>query len=237
MSRGGGHAILRSVEEALDADTVILAMPVLEIVRFVDEFGGRFKPGSLVLDTGSAKQAVVQAMRRRIPGSVHAVGGHPMVGTERAGAAGADPAALRGAAFVLTPVRRDRVALARARALVRAMGARPVEMDPLVHDRVMAGTSHLAHVAAFALAAASAEATGEDEAAGDPISPGFRAATRLAASDPVMVSSFLRANAGEVGSAIDRLAVFLDEVRAALVADPGRLEALLARARLAGGPR
>jgi prephenate dehydrogenase len=221
------------VEKALDADTVILAMPVLEIVKFIDEFGGRFKPGSLVLDTGSAKQAVVQAMRRRIPESVHAIGGHPMAGTERAGAAGADPAALRGATFVLTPVRRDRVALARARTLVRATGARPVEMDPLVHDRVMARTSHLAHVAAFGLVAAFAGPTGEDEGADDPISPGFRAATRLAASDPVMVSSFLRANADEVGSAIDRLRDFLHEVRAALGADPGRLEALLAQAGLA----
>ncbi|HEX2032505.1 MAG TPA: prephenate dehydrogenase/arogenate dehydrogenase family protein [Actinomycetota bacterium] len=226
LARG---AALRGVGlgEAMRAETVILAIPVPEILAFLDRGAGDLAPGSLLLDTGSAKGSVVRAMARRVPRGVAAVGGHPMAGTERPGAAGADPSRLRGAPFALVPVRDDAVAVDRAAALVRATGSHPLVMDAEAHDRAVARLSHLPHLTAAALALA---ARGADRRLA---STGFAGATRLAASDPAMVAGFLSANDGEVRRAADDLRRALDELVAAVERGPDAVRPLLATARAA----
>lgn len=206
LDRGAGHRVTASMDDVLSADTVILAVPVDEIVGWLFYYGDSVEPGTLVIDTGSAKRKVVVAMRHEVPSDAHAMGGHPIAGTERPGPAGADPERLRGATFALCPVREDPVAVSRSRALAEATGAKPFELEALDHDRVIARTSHLPHLAAFALAAVAGRLAEEsDDAPRLLASTGFAGATRLAAGDPAMISSFLRANAKEVRGALDDL--------------------------------
>jgi len=229
LDRGAGDRVEARVENALGADTVVVALPVGEIVKILDRFGSSVRSGTLVMDTGSAKTVVVDAMRRSLPESVAAVGAHPMVGTEIPGPAGARPERLRGAPFVLTPARDDPAALARARDLVFLVEARPVVLTAEEHDRLVARSSHLPHVAAFAVAIAAARADGRT-AFGQLVSTGFEGATRLARSDPAMVASFLSANRHEVRAAVADMAEALTELASALD-DPELLGAELARAR------
>ena len=44
------------------ADIVVLAVPVREIIRLVPDVAGIMRPGSVLLDTGSTKRSVVEAM-------------------------------------------------------------------------------------------------------------------------------------------------------------------------------
>jgi prephenate dehydrogenase len=229
LRRKAGDRTIPSLDRVAEADVVVLAVPVPEIVKLLDQLAGVLRDGTFVVDTGSAKAAVVEAMGR-LPAAVHAIGGHPMAGTERAGAEGAEPLALRGATFVLTPVREDPVALRLASILAEAVGSRPVVMDAKVHDRLVARTSHLPHLLAFALAAVTARAGAPDEVAAL-ASTGLEGATRLARSDPAMVAGFLRANADEVRAAAADLSEAVDEVLAALGGDG--LEDLLAKGRSA----
>lgn len=229
LARGAGHAET-SVEDSADADTVILAVPVPEIVRLVQELGPKVKAGSLLIDTGSAKRAVVEAMRAHVPEQVHAIGGHPLAGSERGGAEGAVPDRLRGAAFALTPVREDPVALERGRALAEAAGARPVVVDAELHDRVVAATSHAPHLLAAAVALASRELP--HDAVRDLAASGFDGITRLAASDPGMVSGFLSANADAVREALKEVRAALDRAEASLD-DADGLRVLFAEAAAA----
>ena len=238
LSRGAGDRVAPTVEDALAADTIVLAIPVPQIVRSIDGSGSRLRPGSLVIDTGSTKTAVVEAMRRAVPRGVHAIGGHPLAGTERPGPAGADPERLRGSPFVLSAVRDDPEAMVRARALVVAVGAEPVEMDAEEHDRAVGFTSHLPHLAAFALAIGVGRHEPDAPAIRSLISTGFLGASRLAGSEPAMVAGFLSTNARSVRAAAERFRASLDELTASLD-DPVALEALLvegrgARERLAG---
>jgi prephenate dehydrogenase len=222
LSRGAGHRVLSSIDEAMQADTMVIAVPVPEIIRILEEVGPGLRPGTFVIDTGSAKAAVAGAMRR-LPREVRAIGGHPIAGTERAGPDGADPDRLIGAPFALTPVRDDGEALALGLTLVEAVRARPVILDPYGHDRTVARSSHLPHVVAFALKAAAAPALGREELAGS----AFRSATRLADSDPVMVAGFLSANAAEVRAALAELRAVLDRMEAGLDSDPEALARVL----------
>jgi prephenate dehydrogenase len=229
-ARGAGRPV--DLEEALAADAVVLAVPVPEIAGLCRRRGRDLRAGALLVDTGSAKRTVVEAMARWIPEEVHAVGGHPIAGTERPGPEGASPDLLRGVPFVLCPVRDDPAAMERAAAVVEAAGARPVAMGAADHDRVLARTSHLPHAAAAALALVVRRA-GDTLPVRDLVAGGYRSATRVIASDPVMVSGFLTANAGEVRAAIDELLRGLEEVRAALDDGPEATDRLIGRARAA----
>ena len=235
LARGAGDRVVNDPVEALARDVVVLAMPIPEIVRTLDEHGTRLAPGGLVVDTGSAKAVVVDAMRRTVPAGVHAIGGHPLAGTERAGPEGADPVRLVGATFVLTPVREDAVAVDRGMALARACGALPLVVDAETHDRVLARTSHLPHLLAYALACVAADA-GDDALVRALASSGFRDATRLAASDPEMVAGFVGANARELDTAVDELKIALDRLLVYAAEGHDALAQALSRARAARGP-
>jgi prephenate dehydrogenase len=235
LERGAGQRAATDMADVLSADTIVLAIPVGEIVRWLDEFGARVRPETLVLDTGSSKRNVVEAMRRTVPPHAHAVGGHPVAGTERPGPVGADPSRLRGATFVLCPVRDDDAALARGRAVAEAVGAIAAEMDADAHDRVIARTSHLPHLAACALAIVTGDRVPDE---GQTIrllaSTGFAGATRLVAGDPAMIAAFLHANREEVGRALSDLVEELGRLgRAIDDPDPDALVAELARGQAA----
>jgi prephenate dehydrogenase len=228
LQRGSAYRALGRVDEALEADAVVLALPVPAILSFLEELGDRLQPGSFLIDTGSAKVAVAAAMRRTVPSTVHAIGGHPMAGTEVPGPGGATPELCRGAPFALVPVREDPVALARGHDLVGAVGAIPVEVDEETHDRTVARTSHLPHLLAFAVALVVRDAVISGPAVPALASTGLSGATRLAGSDPQMVAGFLWANAPHVRQSVAELTGALSELTAAIDDGPERLAEVLA---------
>jgi prephenate dehydrogenase len=164
-----------------------------------------------------------------LPDHAHTIGGHPMAGTEVPGAAGARPEALTDAPFVLTPVRNDPVALARGRTFAEAVGSRPVVVSAADHDRVVARTSHLPHLMAFALVAAARRA-GDPASIAELSGSGFRGATRLAASDPAMVAAFLSANRTEVKAAVAEFRASLTDLERALDLGTAELASILMEA-------
>jgi prephenate dehydrogenase len=204
---------------AAAAEGVILATPVGAIEELLRTLPWR--PGQVVLDTGSTKRRVVAAMGK-LPDGVGAVGGHPMAGRETSGFEAADPDLFVGRPFLLVPTSRTTPeAAARAEELARLLGARPLWMEAETHDRQVAWISHLPYVTAMALVAAV-------EAAGDPAlweiaASGFRDATRVAASDPRMMGDVIRSNADEVVAALETLLRILEAWRAALKASPPSL--------------
>ncbi|HEX3327141.1 MAG TPA: prephenate dehydrogenase [Actinomycetota bacterium] len=226
LGLGAANGALSSTSEALECDTVIVALPVPEILRTIEELGPHMRPGTFVVDTGSAKAAITGSMRTHVSPGVHAMGGHPMVGTERPGPQGARPELLNGALFVFTEVRRDQVALERARSLAALVGARMCVVDAQIHDEFLARTSHIAHVAAYALASLNNQA--HSARAEGLSSPGYDRAVRLARSDVQMVAGFLTANAQHVKGALDELISNLDEASRLLADAAGdELAALL----------
>lgn len=226
LSLGGGDRALAGEADALALDAVVLALPVAAVVRWVEALGPRLSPGQLVIDTGSAKVAVADAMGKWVPATALAAGGHPICGNEGSGPRAADPGCLRGAAFVVTPVREDSRALERATDLVVAVGATPVIISAAEHDRVLARTSHLPHLVAYALSQVCADAGGVYGLSGG----GLVSATRLAASDPEMVASFLLANRDQLTPAVGSLVA---ELEALVEADQPSLVRRLEAARRA----
>jgi prephenate dehydrogenase len=181
-------------------------------------------PRVLVTDVGSVKSHVmVEVERRAGPAAARFVGGHPMAGSERSGPEHASASILDGAAWILTPSERD-VSDTAARVVaewVRALGARPLLMDPERHDFLVAVVSHLPQVVSSTLMAVAAREHALDPDLLDLSAGGFRDLTRLAAASPPLWADILRANRDAVGPALQRFAEALDEVRTALEADEG----------------
>lgn len=195
-----------TVEPAARMDVVVLAAPPEANLRLLRRLARVARPGLVVTDVGSVKRPIVEEAARL--GLRSFVGGHPMAGNEGAGFPASTPDLFRGRPWVLSPARDARAGRS-VRALVRAAGARPVEVEAAAHDRAVAFLSHLPQVVAWALAAAARG----DAAAGRWLSlagPGFRDMTRLARSSRRLWREILAQNDAEVARA---LAAFLRELR------------------------
>ncbi len=198
------------------ADIVVLATPVLQIIASIPEVAACMRSGALLMDLGSAKAQVVEAMNT-IPVEIAAVGGHPMCGKELGGLESADPSLFEGATFVLTPTKRTTgAAMALAHEMVAATGANPLVLDAEQHDCAAAVISHLPYLLAISLMHAEKEADRHDPLVGMLAASGFRDTTRIAASQVEMMLDTLLTNRQAVEAALALFEKKLAEVRSLL---------------------
>ena len=170
-----------------DADVVFLATPVLALGPVARQLMPHLKPGAIITDGGSVKQAVIDEIEPYLRKDVHFVPGHPIAGTEHSGAEAAFASLYQSRRCILTPTRRtDPVALAKVNAMWQAAGCEVVEMEVEKHDRVLAAISHLPHMVAYALVNAVGSYDRYEENILEYSAGGFRDFTRIASSDPIM---------------------------------------------------
>ncbi len=218
------------IEGIASADVIVLAAPVRTILRQLPEVGRHARSGALVLDLGSTKSAICAALAD-LPAGLQPVGGHPMCGKETAGFSAAEAALFRDKTFLLFPLpRTSESALAQAQALVDAIGARVVVLDPAAHDRAVAAISHLPYAAAVALV--NAVAAADDPLAWQLAASGFRDTSRLAVSDVDMMLDILLTNRPAVLDWLGELQGQLADLKLALMAgDEAALRHQLAAAQ------
>jgi prephenate dehydrogenase len=196
------------------ADVVLLATPVRTILRLLPEVGRYARPGALIMDLGSTKQQICRVMTGLTAG-LEPVGGHPMCGKEVAGFGAAEATLFQQRPFVLCPVSRtSQAALELARSLALAVGARPIVLDPAIHDRAVGAISHLPY--ALAVTLMSIVNAGRTPAAWSLAAGGFRDTSRVAGSDVDMMLDILLTNREAVLEWLDAFAVPLAELRTEL---------------------
>tara|TARA_R100000900_G_scaffold28857_1_gene22697 strand:+ start:42529 stop:43446 length:918 start_codon:yes stop_codon:yes gene_type:complete len=228
------------LDEALaEADILVLATPTLVAEALLREIlpSLRERPRPPVItDVASVKGNLWHAARaawgdRHPPRLVLA---HPIAGSERSGVDAANAQLFVNHRVILTPdADNDPAAVALVRAMWASTGAEVVDMAVEAHDRVLAATSHLPHVLAYALVDALASSDASEDifrfAAG-----GFRDFTRIASSDPVMWRDIAIANAPALLQSIDRFSEHLKAVRGAIErADADALHDTFTRAKSA----
>lgn len=189
------------------ADLVILSAPILEIIRILPVLRAHISPGTLVTDTGSTKAAIVSAA-----GDIRFIGGHPIAGSARGGAAAARADLFRGRSWILTPApHADPDDVVRLRAIVERLGATVHLLDAEEHDRIFAAVSHLPQLAVTALMHAAGSSAGSDGLA--LAGPGLRDSTRLAASPPDIWRDILYTNRANITEVINGLIETLEALR------------------------
>jgi cyclohexadieny/prephenate dehydrogenase len=223
-----------AAEAVQGADLVVLAVPVGAMAAIAAEIAPHLKPGAVVTDVGSVKQAVVDAVAPHLGPGVHFIPGHPLAGTEYSGPQSGFATLFQNRWWLLTPLPdTDPSALARLRSLLEAMGANVDEMDVARHDLVLAVVSHTPHLIAYTMVGVadhmrrvSAQEVIKYSASG------FRDFTRIAASDPTMWRDVFLTNKDAV---LDILGRFAEELfslqRAIRMGDGDQLHAYFTRTR------
>lgn len=201
------------VKGVKDSDLVVLSLPVKSIVPMIKKIGRYLPEGAVVTDVGSVKGSIVFPAQKILSRDVHFVGGHPVAGTEKSGAASSLPDLFEDRFWILTPTgQTHKPSLDKIKKLWRLAGARVVCLDPHVHDRAMASISHLPHLVAFALVnSLAAGSSGKKElrySAG-----GFRDVTRVASSDAAMWREIVEMNKKPLLEYLDAFLELLNRYR------------------------
>jgi prephenate dehydrogenase len=203
-----------TLEGARGADLVILAAPVQVNLALLPSLPDIVGPATLVTDTGSTKRAIVRAAAALAP-RLTFVGGHPLAGTARGGIEASRVDLFERRPWLLTPgPTTPRAQVERLAGFIRALGARPLEVEAGDHDRLLAFTSHLPQLTASALMHVVGDTVG---ARGLELSGGGLAdTTRVAASPARIWTDICATNTDELLPALDRLIETLSKVRADL---------------------
>lgn len=184
---------------AKDADLILIATPLGAIQATLQAIKPSVTDKTIITDVGSAKECVLE-QAKAVFGALppRLVPGHPIAGTEKSGVEASFAELFQERRVILSPqVQTDPAALATVRDMWQACGASVIEMQAHHHDQVLAATSHLPHMLAYALVDTLARMDDSQEifefAAG-----GFRDFTRIASSDPAMWHDIFMANRKEI---------------------------------------
>ena len=179
------------------ADIIILCTPVSSFAAISKDIATALKKGAIVTDTGSVKQDAINNIAPHLPQGVSFVPAHPVAGTEKSGPDAGFASLFVNRWCILTPkaTAKRTKAVRTIASLWRACGALPTYMTPHHHDMTLALTSHLPHLAAYALVnnARVNEKVRQKEVV-QYSAGGFRDFTRIAASDPAMWRDIFLAN-------------------------------------------
>jgi prephenate dehydrogenase len=220
-------------ETVADADMVVVAVPLGAMRSVFAELQNSVSSAAVITDVGSAKASVVEAARARLGDILpRFVPGHPIAGTEKTGVEAGFASLYRDRRVILTPVAETDVgAIERVTDMWRQCGAIVENLEVEHHDKVLAATSHLPHMLAYALVHQLSGLNEHEEifryAAG-----GFRDFTRIASSDPVMWRDVCLSNGETLVALIEQYQQELDRIEAAIRAgDAERLLELFGKAK------
>lgn len=168
-----------------EADLVILATPLSAIKEILGQLRDCLSPACIVTDTASTKAMVMKWVEECLPGA-NFIGGHPMAGKEISGIEAAEANLFDHCTYCLTPGRATSPEAVETLAeLVRQVGAMPLFIDALEHDKLVAGISHLPFLLSVALVSTTSQDSHWSQLSKLAAS-GYRDLTRLASQNPEM---------------------------------------------------
>ncbi|MGH3429133.1 MAG: prephenate dehydrogenase [Mycobacteriales bacterium] len=210
--------ILNTIPAAVvGADLVIIAVATIEVESVLREIGATGYRGVLT-DVTSIKAPVENYIRIKHPGT-RWVGGHPIVGFERAGFEFSSSRLLDGCPWVLCidTAARNSTALSdwlSTAKLLTTLGYRVMPMNALDHDVCLARISHIPHLVANAVARTAIAGSLSPAAlslamAGD----SFAQVTEVATTRPARTAEFCAYNLASLDAELEHLIEQLNQAR------------------------
>jgi prephenate dehydrogenase len=200
-----------------EADCVIIATPVAATENVLKQLKPFWSQSAIYTDVGSTKGNVVEAAKA-VFGDVpqNFIPAHPIAGAENSGVQAALVDLFLHKRLIITPLENtDSAALNTLQQFWKKIGAIVSIMNVQEHDSVLAATSHLPHILAFALVDMLGHRDEQEDifkfAAG-----GFRDFTRIASSDPAMWTAICEANKNELLPLLEQFKLELSKVQTLL---------------------
>ncbi len=215
-----------------DADVIMLAAPVAQTTQILKSIQPFLQANTVITDAGSTKGDVLNSAKTVLGSQFNQfIGGHPIAGAEKSGAAAAMADLFVAKNVVLTPTdETNPEAVNTVTTLWRDCGANITTMSAEQHDAIFAAVSHLPHLLAFALVDDIASRPNASQLFSFAAS-GFRDFTRIAGSHPEMWRDISLANRQALINEISAFEQELATVKQLLTqSDSAGLEALFERA-------
>lgn len=225
-------------ENIPDCDLIFTAILPRATIEWTSAKGPCISPGTVLIDLCGIKRVLSDKMAAlaRSNGFTY-IGGHPMAGKEKWGFANSTANLFEGAYMILTPDQSESLSLLeKLKEFFTAIGFAGLTITtPEEHDRIIAYTSQLAHIASSAYVKSPQAQCRRGFSAGS-----FRDLTRVARLDPEMWVELMAGNAdfltGQLELLIENLGDYLSALRSG---DNAQLRQLLkdgcAKKALAGG--
>lgn len=209
------------IEHAVqNADCVLIATPVASIEAIFQQLKPVWSADTIYTDVGSTKVSVLAAAERvfgNIPDNV--VAAHPIAGAEQSGVEAALVDLFIHKRLIITPASHTHpAAVQKIKQFWQGFGALVSVMDAQHHDSILAATSHLPHILAFALVDMLGHKDEQTEIFKYAAS-GFRDFTRIASSDPTMWKDICAANKQQILPLIEQLRAELAKIHGLLAND------------------
>lgn len=205
----------RSPDEHRDAiaaaDVIVLAVPVLAILQWMQTLAPQLKAHQLVTDAGSTKGEIVRAAMKLMPDNF--LPGHPMAGKESGGAALAEATLYRGATWIFTPLHEATPVEVEWRGWVETFGAKLIDMDAEKHDEICAWVSHMPQMVSTAMSAMLEDRFGDSPELRAIGGRALREMTRLGSSPFSMWRDIAHTNEANIAETLLTLEQRLQHVR------------------------
>jgi len=204
-------------DAVIGADVVVIGTPLSTTEKIFPQIVASLKPSAVLTDVGSAKGSVVITAQKVMGDNFSSfVPGHPIAGTEQSGVEASFAELFVDHRVILTPLD---VTDASAHKLITKMwqvvGANVINLDVKHHDDVLAATSHLPHMLAYALVDCLAGMQEREEifkyAAG-----GFADFTRIASSSPEMWHDICFSNRDALLNSLELFSAHINSIKGAI---------------------
>lgn len=200
-------------EAVANADCIVIATPVGAIESILALLKPVWNEKAIYTDVGSTKSSVIAAADKvfgHVPDNL--VPAHPIAGAEQSGVIASLDDLFLHKRLIITPHKVTQVsAVQKMQVFWERLGAQVAIMDAAHHDAILAATSHLPHIVAFAMVDMLGHKDEQSEIFKYAAS-GFRDFTRIASSDPTMWLDICTANKDEIIPLIQQLKVELDKI-------------------------
>ena len=207
-----------NISEAVKgADVITIGTPLSVSEKILPEIADSISANAVLTDVGSVKGGIVSKARETLAEKIsNFVPGHPIAGTEKNGVEASIEDLFVGHRVILTPLKETSL---KAHKLITIMwesvGAEVVDLDVKHHDEVLAATSHLPHMLAYALVDCLAGMQERDEifkyAAG-----GFADFTRIASSSPDMWHDICFSNREQLVRTLEIFSTHINHIKTAI---------------------
>lgn len=208
MNIFSGFHSYNEIATAIDGlDILFLCSPIKIILEHIETIS-KAQPLSkklIVTDVGSTKRLIMETAERCLANrdDIMFIGGHPMAGNEYQGIDANDKSLYENAIYVVTPTpQTEDEYVSKLIDIIKYVGAIPMILDPVKHDRAVAGISHLPQMMASGLVDMISK---EDNAELSKTlsAGGFRDMTRIASSQYRMWEDIVETNKDNIFALLD----------------------------------
>lgn len=213
-----------------DADVVILATPIIEIIRLINRIKPFLSKKCLITDTGSTKVEIIRKAKSVFLNNYNFIGGHPMAGSEKGGIENAHPDLFVGKPYIVVPVHSNSnqrsLADLRMSSIIHCIGAIEIKMEANEHDRLVALISHLPQLIAVMMTNMLGSLVEEknNERYFKISGNVFNEMTRVAQSPFSIWGDIYQTNRNWTMAFIDEIECYFEKVKRTIARNPAELE-------------